>query len=100
MQVLLSCCIVQQRILVALSALNLLYTWYLYQELWANKLQVDMDLCLVGVLLTAQPSVLFGASGSMSISQAGIAVGITQVWNGHRPTTFLRLASNTGCKDV
>lgn len=52
-------------------------------------------MCLVGVLLTAQPSVLFGSSGSVSISQAGIAVGITQVWNGHRLIMLLQFASSS-----
>lgn len=54
---------------------------------------VCVPMCLVGVLLTAQPSVLFGSRGSMSISQAGIAVGITQVCNCHRPIMLLRLAT-------
>ncbi|KAL3130170.1 hypothetical protein ABBQ38_008475 [Trebouxia sp. C0009 RCD-2024] len=46
---------------------------------WGTRLiWVCVPMCLVGVLLTAQPSVLFGSSGSMSISQAGIAVGTTQ----------------------
>lgn len=37
-------------------------------------------MCLVGVLLTAQPSALFGSSASSSsISRTGVAVGIAQV---------------------
>lgn len=40
-------------------------------------------MCLVGVLLTAQPSVLFGSHGAVSVSQGGVAVGIMQVGNCH-----------------
>lgn len=47
---------------------------------------VCVPMCLVGVLLTAQPSVLFGAHGAMSVSQGGVAVGIMQVGNCHEST--------------
>jgi len=41
-------------------------------------------MCLVGVLLTAQPSAVFGSStSSSSISRIGVAVGITQVHVAH-----------------
>ena len=41
---------------------------------------VCIPLCLLGVLLTAQPNVLFGGSpSSHSISRTGIAVGLCQV---------------------
>jgi hypothetical protein len=50
-------------------------------------------MCLVGVLLTAQPTVLFGASGTTSISQTGIAVGITQVRFHHRLAMLSHLAN-------
>ncbi|KAL3130166.1 hypothetical protein ABBQ38_008475 [Trebouxia sp. C0009 RCD-2024] len=59
-------------LMVALAAPLLL------KELPSRLIWVCVPMCLVGVLLTAQPSVLFGSSGSMSISQAGIAVGTTQ----------------------
>jgi len=38
-------------------------------------------MCLVGVLLTAQPYVMFGTTAS--ISQAGIVVGMSQVRADH-----------------
>jgi hypothetical protein len=39
-----------------------------------------VPLCVVGVLLVAQPTGLFGGSSATSIGAAGLAVGITQVY--------------------
>ncbi|KAL3152963.1 hypothetical protein ABBQ38_011993 [Trebouxia sp. C0009 RCD-2024] len=50
----------------------------LLKELPSRWIWVCVPMCLVGVLLTAQPSVLFGAHGAMSVSQGGVAVGIMQ----------------------
>lgn len=38
-----------------------------------------VPLCVMGVLLVAQPTALFGGSSATSIGAAGLAVGITQV---------------------
>ncbi len=38
-----------------------------------------VPLCVVGVLLVAQPIGLFGGSSATSVGAAGLAVGITQV---------------------
>ena len=40
---------------------------------------ICVPLCVVGVLLVAQPSGLFGGRGAISISATGLAVGIMQV---------------------
>lgn len=38
-----------------------------------------VPLCVVGVLLVAQPIGLFGGSSATNVGAAGLAVGITQV---------------------
>ncbi|DBB00736.1 TPA: hypothetical protein ACH3X1_000669 [Trebouxia sp. C0004] len=51
----------------------------LLKELPSRLIWICVPLCLVGVLLTAQPSAMFGSSASSSsISPIGVAVGITQ----------------------
>lgn len=49
-------------------------------ELHCRLIWVCVPMCLLGVLLTAQPSALFGSSSAgSSISLTGVAVGVLQV---------------------
>lgn len=49
-----------------------------------------LPLCVVGVVLVAQPSFLFGGGGAGALSLVGVAVGIAQVCVWAVPPALLR----------
>lgn len=57
---------------------------------------ICVPLCVVGVLLVAQPSGLFGGRGATSISAAGLVVGLMQVC----ASLWAWLAKPCPCKSI